>query len=151
MALYMPASARRRRLIVVAIVAVLAGLILGWTLGRATAPTVADQVSSARSQAQQLDARLRSLPFEYDKARSANSDMTAPGGPIAALDGVTTDAEALVARSIWLGQQGTDLTTTLHNVRAGAVSGGSSAEFQAAIDKAIAAIDYTFGVPPSSH
>jgi len=150
MALYMPASARRRRLIVVAIVAVLAGLILGWTLGRATAPTVADQVSSARSQAQQLDARLRSLPFEYDKARSAHTDMAAPGGPVAALDGVITDAEALVARSVWLGQQGADLTTTLRDVRADAVSGVSSAEFQTSIDKAIAAINDTFGVPPSS-
>jgi|GEM_PF-1485307 len=150
MALYMPASARRRRLIVVAVIAVLGGLILGWTLGRATAPTVADQVNSARAKAQQLDARLQSLPFEYDKARSANSDMAAPGGPVAALDGVITDAEALVAGSAWLHQQGTDLTTTLHHVRDSAASGVPSAEFQASIDKAVAAINDTFGVPPSS-
>ena len=151
MALYLPASARRRRLIVVAVVAVLVGLGLGWAIGRASAPTVADHVSSTRARAHELDARLQSLPFEYDKARSAGTDLTAPGGPVSALDQAVADTRSLAEDAPWLSTaQRAVVVTAVQTARDGAASGVASEQFQTDIDRAVAAVNDAVGIPPSS-
>lgn len=148
MALYMPASARRRRLIVVAVVAVIVGVVIGWGLGRATAPTLSDEVGSVRSDALLLDSRLQSLPFEYDKALGSNGDLEAAGGPVSALDGVVHDTEALTRRAVWLGAtQRAATVAAVQAARDAAASGAPSAQFQSAVTAAQRAIGEAAGLP----
>ena len=54
MALYVSAARRRRRTIVVGAVALVAGLLLGWLIGRATGSSAGDEVKARQDDAEQL-------------------------------------------------------------------------------------------------
>ncbi len=150
MALYLPASTRRRRLVLVAVAAAVVGLLLGWAVGRLTAPTVGDRVSSVRAEARRLDARLASLPLEYDKALAGGTDLAGAGGPVATLDGIAADTVALARRAEWLGADQRDAVeaavTAAHDQAASRVPSG---QFGAAIAAATSSVDRTFGLTAS--
>jgi hypothetical protein len=73
MALYVPASRRRRRTFVFVGLALGAGLLLGGVIGRATAPDVDDRLRSVRSDARQTAAGLRVIAI-HDESDTAGND-----------------------------------------------------------------------------
>ena len=69
MALYIPAGRRRRRLVLCTVGALGAGLVVGALLGRVTAPTVEDRLSSVRDDARATAAGLRVIAI-HDESRT---------------------------------------------------------------------------------
>ena len=59
MAIYVPASRRRRTTIAIAVACAVAGLVLGVIAGRATSPSLADRVRDVQEQARQATSQLR--------------------------------------------------------------------------------------------
>src|SRR5689334_14838401 len=66
MALYVPASRRRRRTIVLAIIALVAGLLIGVLVGRATVPSLASRVHSVQENARRTASGLRVLSLHQE-------------------------------------------------------------------------------------
>lgn len=147
MALYIPAGRRRRRLIVAVVVAVLVGLVAGWALGRATAPTVADRVASVRSQAQAIDGRLQALPNEYDKVLAGDPQYANGGGPADSLVGIVADTRQLADEATWLSPAQQDaVVAAVEDAQTAASRRQSVAQFGDAITNASAAVNQAFGV-----
>jgi hypothetical protein len=146
-ALYIPAGRRRRRIVIAAVVAAVVGLALGWTLGRATAPTVSDRVSSVRSDAQALDGRMQALPGEYEKILAGDRQFASGGGPADTLVVIRTDAARVAGAAEWLtATQRGALDDAIARALQVATAKGSADDFATAIDDAVAAVDETFGV-----
>lgn len=151
MALYIPAGQRRRRLIVVGVVAAVLGLALGALLGRTTAPTTADTVSSVQSDARSIDARLQSLPNEHEKVLAGDPQYANGGGPADSLVVISADTAALAKRAVWLSDgQRTDVVASIDKAQKVAAAKAPASEFQAAITAATTAIDQTFGLASTS-
>lgn len=68
MAIYVPASKRRRNTIIIAVVALLVGLGPGLLAGRASAPSLGDQVESVQEQARTATSQLRVVALHEDAA-----------------------------------------------------------------------------------
>src|SRR5881392_2161222 len=68
MALYVPAGARRKRLVLVGALALIAGLLVGFGVGRATSPGLEDEVTDVQNVAFDAVAALRRIPIEYEQA-----------------------------------------------------------------------------------
>jgi hypothetical protein len=66
MAIYVPASRRRRNTIVLAVAAVVAGLALGFLLGRATSPSLGDRVGDVQAKAREATSQLRVVSLHED-------------------------------------------------------------------------------------
>lgn len=147
MALYIPAGRRRRRLIIVGVVSVVVGLIIGALIGRASAPTLSDEVSSVTSDAQSLDARLEALPLEYEQSLSGAEGFSTGGGPADALVTISADADALARRAEWLSDaRRAALVASIDQAHQVAIDEGSSSDFEAAIAAASATVAETFGL-----
>ena len=66
MAIYVPASKRRRNAIIIAVVALLAGLAPGLVFGRASAPSLDEQVADVQEQARTAASELRVISLHED-------------------------------------------------------------------------------------
>ena len=151
MALYIPAGRRRRRLIIVGVVAAVVGLALGAFLGRATAPTTADRVSSVRSDAQSIHARLQSLPNEYEKVLAGDPQYANGGGPADSLVVISADTAALADRAEWLSaDQRAAVVAAVDAAQSVAAGKAEAAAFESAIADATTAVDQTFGLPTTA-
>ena len=147
MALYIPAGQRRRRLIIVGVVAVVIGLVVGAVLGRATAPTTSDTVSSVRTDAQSIVARLNSLPIEYGKVLAGDPQYANGGGPADSLVVISTDTAALADRAEWLSDaQRTAVVAAVDAAQRQAAAEVPAADFESAIADAASAVGQTFGL-----
>jgi hypothetical protein len=149
-ALYIPAGRRRKRLIVVGVIAAVVGLALGLVLGRVTAPTVDDKVASVQAEARSIDARLQALPVEYEQSLSGGESFANGGGPVDALDGIVADTSSLGADTPWVSP--TSAAAAVGAVTAAqqaAKNGMSPEQFAKAIDVAAKTVDVVFGVPDS--
>jgi hypothetical protein len=150
-ALYIPAGQRRRRLIIVGVVAAVLGLTLGAFLGRATAPTTADTVDSVQSEAQSIRARLQSLPIEYEKVLAGDPQYANGGGPADALVVISADTAALAKRAEWLSDaQRTAVVAGVDSAQEVAAAKAPASEFESAIADATTAVEQTFGLAPTA-
>lgn len=77
MAIYVPASRRRRTTIAIAIACAVAGLVAGVVVGRATSPTLADRVRDVQEQARQVTSQLRVAALHEDASTDAESNKLA--------------------------------------------------------------------------
>ena len=90
MAIYRAESGRR--ILIVAFVALVAGLVIGCGIGRATAPTAASQVADLRTQVAPIRSSLDVIRTEYPKLLTNASD---PGGAPAAMARIRTTFDAV--------------------------------------------------------
>src|SRR4051812_6849580 len=81
MAVYVPAARRRRRLYAFVGVALVTGLLIGAVVGRATAPTVGDRISSVQGDARQTAAALRVLAL-HDESGALSNQAGAGGADL---------------------------------------------------------------------
>ena len=111
MAIYVPASKRRRTTILVAVAALVTGLVVGFASGRATAPSLDDQVAKVQDRARTATSQLRVVALHEDantgtegtafalrRARDELADALddAPWIPDSARDRLLDDVDALV-------------------------------------------------------
>src|SRR5512134_3173655 len=99
MALYIPAGARRRRLVLFVVLALVVGLGLGDVGGRATSPGLADDVATA----------LLRIPIEYEQAvagEGGESTETITG----AIERARLQLDDAYAEAIWLADDVRDST-----------------------------------------
>ncbi len=79
MALYIPAGRRRRNALLLALATLVAGLVLGYLVGRAGEPSVADAVATAQQRADDLATQLERLPIEYQQGLAGAGDNIQEG------------------------------------------------------------------------
>lgn len=68
MAIYISESTRRRRLLAIAGICLIAGVVVGGVIGRATTSGVEDSVHEVRALAEDAATALERLPIEYEQA-----------------------------------------------------------------------------------
>ena len=103
MALYIPASKRRRRSIVVGVSALLVGLVIGLLIGRLAAPSVGESVRAKQNDAEDLIARLDGLQLEYQQTGGgAAGAADARQGSIDAVRDLVADSAQLVQAMPWV-------------------------------------------------
>jgi hypothetical protein len=100
MALYVPATTRRRRAVLAVVAAVLLGIGLGVLFGRLTAPSIEKQVAAVRADARAASAGLRVLAL-HDQA-GAISNQAGDGGAGLVLDQTSGRLGDLFEAAPWL-------------------------------------------------
>lgn len=143
MALYIPASRRRRQTVLVAVAALLLGLLVGGAIGRASAPSIDDRIRSVRSDARATAAALRVLAL-HDQSGAASNQANG-GGADLVLRRTRAELRTEFARAPWLrASQRSPLLAELD--RLAAQPDHTSAAFGAAAETFAAHIEATFGV-----
>lgn len=140
---------RRRTVLLllgVAVISLAIGVLFGVLGGRATAPTVADQVGKSRSHGAAVTEALQRLPSEYEKTRlgvDGRTDATFA----AALDVVRHKLDAAIDETPWFGSRIiTELQVSVDRLRADARSHVDPVRFSSDTDRALDVITKAFGV-----
>lgn len=103
MALYMPASRRRRRLVLGLVAALVVGGVIGALIGRGLAPSLGDRVGDVQEQARAVGSELRAMPINYEKERAGSAEFRAGGGVADALDRAHAELQSALDAAVWLG------------------------------------------------
>ena len=146
MAIYVPQGAKRRRLIMISAGALVLGLLVGYLVGRATAPSLDDAIVDVREQADVAATAFERLPIEYEQALVGEGGES-PQTIADAIESARSQLDEAYADATWFGDgasAGTD--EALDAVQQAVADGASADEFAAAAAGAAAAIRSTFGV-----
>jgi hypothetical protein len=144
MALYVPASTRRRRTILIAAATALVGLLVGLLIGRSTATSVADRVSSVRADARRTSASLRVIVL-HDESGVTATGSAGDSGTDLVLERTRKELDDEFRAAPWLGAAQHDtLNRSLDALVA--QKDKTSAAFGQAAEALAADIDTTFGV-----
>ncbi|HKR50433.1 MAG TPA: hypothetical protein VJT72_12830 [Pseudonocardiaceae bacterium] len=150
MALYTPQAQRRRRLVILAVATFLFGGVLGVFAGRLTAPTVADQVTQVRGQAQQMSAQLRVLSLHVE-AGAVSLGAGGDAGAALALQRADSDLTRALQQAPWITtQQGDVLRTHLDELERMSRADAGTESFATNVDRLANEIDTTFGLTPAA-
>lgn len=150
MALYTPQAQRRRQLVILAGVAFILGGVLGGFVGRFSAPTPADRVTTVREQARQTSSQLRVLSLHVE-AGAASLGTGGDAGAGLALQRADADLTSTLEQAPWItAQRRAALTTHLHELERTANTGSATKPFAADVDSLATEIDTTFGLSPAS-
>lgn len=103
MALYVPAGARRRRTTLIAVAAVVTGVVIGFLAGRTSAPTAADQIRSVQGDARETAAGLRVISL-HDEAGALPTSGSTDGDTQLVLDRTKEQLAGEFDRAIWIGE-----------------------------------------------
>lgn len=146
MALYVPAGARRRRLILTVVAGLVVGLALGFVLGRSTAQGLGDRVDAVKAQAADAATALERIPIEYEQAvagEGGESTDTIRG----AIERAGDQLDDAYAEAIWFGPDARDATDDAFAELARAVDDGVPPDdFATLIDAAVARIQQSFAL-----
>lgn len=149
MAIYIPDSTRRRRLVVIAGACLVVGLVVGGVLGRATSSGVDDSVKEVRARAEDAAIALERLPIEYEQALAASGGESTATITEALDRARATLDEAYTSIDVFGPGSRTATKTALDAVVGAVADKVPLAEFEAAIADAVAAVRATFGLPGS--
>jgi hypothetical protein len=145
-AIYVPRARRRRNLILIGVVSVVAGLVVGGLVGRASAPTVDDRVSSVHRQARDIAAQLRVVSL-HAEGKAASLEAGGDAGAELALSRTETDLRRLFRRAPWIGPKtATDVLAGTVALRSEAPGHAGTPAFGQQVDALAARIEATFGV-----
>jgi hypothetical protein len=146
MAIYVPPSTKRRRLVLLAAASLVVGLLVGFGLGRATSSGLDDALEAVRGDAQDAAVGLQRLPIEYEQAaageggESTRTITEAIARARADLDDAWEGAE-------WAGPDARKpVDAAIDELDAEVASGASPADFETAVEQAVDAIEAAFGI-----
>ena len=146
MAIYVPPSARRRRLVLVVVTGLVVGLALGLLVGRGTAPGVDDAVDDARAQAADAATALRRLPIEYEQALSGSGGESTDT-ITEAIDRARAELEEAWADADWFGPAvRPPVDAALEHLEDAAADRVPAVEFEQAVEAVVEAVEGAFGV-----
>ncbi len=141
MAVYIPAGRRRRRTIVLTVVALLVGLAVGAVVGRASAPTVDEQIDAVRDDATEIASGLRVLALHGEEDTVGGEGG---GGADLVLETARDELAAAFDDAPWLSQDAQDqLLAELDDLAA--IEDRSGTEFADAAEALAEDIEATFG------
>ena len=144
MALYVSAGRRFRRTVVIAVVASLIALVVGWAIGRQQAPAITDRVAAVQHQAEQEATGLERLGTEYEQVLGGTDDLD--DSVVQPLDAVREDLQATMNRAPWLtGAERAALLDAVSQVRQAAIDEVPLEEFTAATVAAAALVRQELG------
>jgi len=145
-AIYVPQGAKRRRLILISVGTLVLGLLVGFLVGRATAPSIDDAIADVREQADDAATAFERLPIEYEQAlagQGGESTQTITD----AIASARSQLDDAYADATWFGDGASAATDeALDTVQQAVADGASAEEFATAAADAAAAIRSTFGV-----
>jgi hypothetical protein len=146
MALYIPASRRRRNALLLALAALVVGLALGYLVGKAGEPSFAGDVRSAQHTADDLATQLERLPIEYEQGLSGKGDSIEEG-TLVPLDDAQKGAANLFDGAPWITAKARATTLdAIAEAKVAAEAKVSAAAFEQKANAAAAALRQTFGV-----
>jgi hypothetical protein len=145
-AIYVPPSTRRRRLVLLVVLGLAVGLAAGFGIGRATSSGVDDAVSAVQGKAADAATALQRLPIEYEQAvEGAGGEST--GTVTEAIDRARSELDEAWGDASWFGPAAREPVDSAVDALDHFVAGhATSGEFSAAVDAAVAAIERAFGI-----
>jgi hypothetical protein len=147
MALYVPAGRRRRNLAIALIATALVAVVIGFLLGRVTAPTVDDRVSDVQADARGVVGELAATPNEYRQQQSGSSEFAQGGGVADALANARGSLAAALGDAPWLGAgQRREATDALATVVAAEKASVPPDEYSGTVTRASERIEAVFGI-----
>jgi hypothetical protein len=145
-AIYVPPSTRRRRLVLLVVLGLVVGLVAGFGLGRATSSGIDDAVNKVRGHASDAATTLQRLPIEYEQA-VAGSGGESTGTITEAIHRAQAELDAAWADASWFGPATRDPVDTAVDALDHFVAGHAApAQFQSAVEAAVRAIERAFGI-----
>src|SRR3954470_14664480 len=103
MALYVPAGRRRRNRALALAARAVGAVVVGFLIGRVTAPTVDDRVSDVQADARAVVGTRAATPNEYRKEQAGSAEFREGGGVDQALAGAKESLDAAFDDAPWLG------------------------------------------------
>lgn len=150
MAIYIPPSTRRRRLVALVAAGVLVGAIAGFAIGRASSTGLDEALADVRDQAEEVAVSLQRIPIEYEQALDGTGRESAETITAAIASAREQLAEAWDEAS-WLGASvRAPVEDALAAVSDAAARRAPVATFQAAVDDVVTALTETFGLDRGS-
>jgi hypothetical protein len=147
MALYVPAGRRRRNLAIALIATGLVAVVIGFLLGRVTAPTVDDRVSDVQTDARVVVGTLAATPNEYRQEQAGSTEFREGGGVDQALAGARRSLDAALDDAPWLGTAlRREATDAVDAVSTAARASVPAEEYSTAVTRASARIEQVFGI-----
>ena len=151
MARYIPISRRRRNAALVAGAALLVGIVLGWLVGKQSAPSVSSAVHDAQQQAADIAVQLQRLPIEYQQAIDGGGEDSIQAGVVAPLDDIQASATNAFDDAPWIASATrANAQDSIAQVRQDALDKVSADEFETAVNDAADAIRSAFGLEATS-
>jgi len=148
---YIPISRRRRNAALVAGVALLVGIVLGWLVGKQSAPSVSSAVHDAQQQAADIAVQLQRLPIEYQQAIDGGGEDSIQAGVVAPLDDIQASATNAFDDAPWIASvTRANAQDAIAQVRQDALDKVSADEFETAVNDAADAIRSAFGLEATS-
>jgi hypothetical protein len=149
-AIYVPPSTKRRRLVLLVAAGLLVGLLLGFAVGRTSAPDLHGKVDAVKEQAEGAAVGLQRLPIEYEQALGQTS-----GESMAtiseAVDRATSQLDEALDDAFWLGPGvRMQLEGLLRELDVVITDHGSEAEFEDSLGRLVERIGTLFGVDTPS-
>ena len=149
MAIYVPDSTRRNRLVAFVAIALVVGLALGFVLGRGTAEGIDDAVDAVNDQAEGAAVALQRIPIEYEQA-SAGSGGESTDTITQAIESAREELFEAFADADWFGPRpAEDLNDLFEKLLAGVRDGVAPPSFEMDVRATVEAIEAVFGVDAS--
>jgi hypothetical protein len=144
MAVYAGQAKRKRATYLIAAATLVAGLVLGILIGRATAPTIEDKVADGRAGGRELVTALQVLPLEYQQAQSGSEGTALIGDTV---DRSVANLDGALDGAPWLGPAQRRLATqAVQSVKSAATQKVAAAQFKSTVDQASSQIAQVFGI-----
>ena len=151
MARYIPIARRRRNAALVAVAALFVGIVLGWLVGKQSAPSVSSAVHDAQQSAADIAVQLERLPIEYQQAIDGGGEDSIQAGVIAPLDDIQASATNAFDDAPWISPSvRASVQDAIAEVRQAALGKVSTDEFETTVNDAADAIRSAFGLEASS-
>ncbi len=151
MARYIPIARRRRNAALAAVAALFVGIVLGWLVGKQSAPSVSSAVHDAQQQAADIAVQLQRLPIEYQQAIDGGGEDSIQAGVIAPLADIQASATNAFDAAPWIAPAArAGAQDAIAEVRQAALDKVSADEFETAVNNAADAIRSAFGLEANS-
>jgi hypothetical protein len=146
MAIYVPPSTKRRRLVLLVAAGLVVGLLAGFLVGRGTARGVGDAVSKVRAEATDAGVGLQRLPIEYEQAARGTAGESTKTISEAIARSRADLADAWRDAS-WFGPAAREpVDAALTALDRAVAARAPAAEFEAEVGMAVDAIEAAFGI-----
>jgi hypothetical protein len=146
MAVYAGQGRRRRATVAIAVGALIVGLLAGFAIGKASAPSLGDKISEGRDRGRDFVTALGVLPLEYGQALQGSEGSGLIG------DTVKRSSRGLAAtldKQPWLGPaQRRQATAAVQAIETAATDKVDAQRFETVVRQSTATLQSVFGLPP---
>jgi len=144
MALYVSASRRFRRTLVIAVAAAVVAFAIGWLVGRQQVPSISARVTEVQQDGEREATGLERLGIEYQQVLAGTDDLDS--SVLQPLDDVRAELQTTMDRAPWLSNdERAALLDAVSQVRQNAVDSASLDEFTSSASAAATLIRHQLG------